>query len=70
MKRYDPSLSDFSEHTQLRLQPVASEQERGFGPRAVAGQLTRASERLLAMRGALLDQEADPHVRHATVTRH
>jgi hypothetical protein len=69
MKRYDRSLSDFSEHTQLRLQPVASEQERGFGAPAVAGQL-RASERLFAMRGALLDQEADPRVRHANVTRH
>jgi len=70
MKRYDCSLADFPEHARLQLQPVISERERGLAPRVVAGQLSGAPERLFAIRGALLDQEAAPPGRHATLTRH
>jgi len=69
MKRYDRSVSDFSEQTRLQLQHVVPEQQRAFGPPLRAGRSSGAADRLFAIR-ALLDQAADPREQNSNVTRH
>jgi len=55
MKRYDPSLAEFSEQARLQLQPVVPEAGRSGDVRA--DRSTGAAERLFAIRDALLDAE-------------
>jgi len=67
MKRDNRLLPDFPEQTRLQLQHVVPEPQRArvHGEKAAVG-----AERLFAIRGALLEQAADPRVPHSNVTRH
>jgi len=67
MKRYDRSVSDFSEQTQLQLQHVVPDQQRAFGPPLRAGR--SSADQLFAIR-TLLDQTTDTRGQNSNVTRH
>jgi hypothetical protein len=68
MKRHDRSLPDLSEEPRLQLQHVTPELRRGRG--GAAYKAPGATERLVAIRSALLEQAADPRIEHPNVTRH
>jgi hypothetical protein len=65
MKRYDPSLSDFPEQARLQLQPVIPEPPRARGVHAA--KVPGATDRLFAIREALLDEECAAHERQSNV---
>jgi len=67
MKRYDRSVSDFSEQTQLQLQHVVPDQQRAFGSPLRAGR--SSADQLFAIR-TLLDQTTDTRGQNSNVTRH
>ena len=69
MKRYDRSVSDFSEQTQLQLQHVVPDQQRAFGPPLRAGRSSGIADQLFAIR-TLLDQTTDTRGLNSNVTRH